>query len=209
MPKPLPDHVLDATGGDPDAVRAHLLDAAHRVVVERGLAGASTRHIAAEAGVAGGTLYNYFDDRLDLVATAILRRAHVVARPVGQLASRAGTRTVEANLRWFARHADTVLAELVPLFAAAFGEPALLARIRERMADGDPSHVATDAVVTYLRAEQELGRLRDDVDVGAAAAAIVSICHDRAFQRFLHGEGPRRGGGSGPAISLVVDAITT
>ena len=194
MPKPLPAHIRDATGGDPDAVRAYLLDAAHRVVVTHGLAAASTRHIATEAGVAGGTLYNYFDDRVALVAAAILRRAHVLAEPIAGLPGRAGTRTVKANLRWFARHADSVLDELVPLIAAAFGEPDLLTTLREQMHDADPAHIATVVVVDYLRAEQDLGRISRSVDPTAAAVTIVSLCHDQAFQRFLRGQEPAREG---------------
>lgn len=188
MPKPLPHHIRDATGDDPEAVRAYLLDAAHRVMATQGLAATSTRHIAREAGVAGGTLYNYFDDRVDLVAAAILRRAHVLAQPIAELSSRAGRYTVRSNLVWFARHADRVLAELVPLMAAAFAEPDLLATLRTQMADDDPAHIATHVVEDYLRAEQALGRVRPRTDCAAAAATIVSVCHDRAFQRFLRGQ---------------------
>jgi AcrR family transcriptional regulator len=188
MPKPLPAHIRNATGGDPDAVRAYFLDAAHRVVVTQGLAAASTRHIATEAGVAGGTLYNYFDDRVDLVAAAILRRAHVLAQPIAGLTTRAGKYTVKTNLLWFARHADSVLSELVPLIAAAFGEPDLLGNLRAQMADDDPARIATDLVEDYLRAELALGRVAAGADCAAAAATIVSVCHDRAFQRFLRGE---------------------
>jgi AcrR family transcriptional regulator len=209
MPKPLPDHIRDATGGDPDAVRAYLLDATHRVVVSQGLAAASTRHIASEAGVAGGTLYNYFDDRVDLVAAAILRRAHVLAEPISRLPQRAGTRSVKANLQWFARHADSVLDELVPLIAAAFGEPDLLATLREQMADADPAHIATTVVVDYLRAEQTLGRISPDIDPAAAAGTIVSLCHDRAFQRFLRGQEAPAPARTDREIDFIANALAT
>ncbi len=187
MPKPLPESVRAATGGDPEAVRAYLLDATHRVIVERGLSGASTRHIAAEAGIAGGTLYNYFEDRTQLVAGAILRRTHILARPIGELPSRAGTHTVRTNLEWFACYADEVLEELVPLIAAAFGEPALLATLREQMAVDDPVHVAGHIVTAYLLAEQALGRVAAGADCAAAGATLVSLCHDRAFQQHFRG----------------------
>lgn len=207
MPKPLPDHIREATGGDPEAVRTYLLDAAHRVIATRGLAAASTRHIATEAGVAGGTLYNYFDDRVELIAATILRRAHVLAQPISQLAERAGTRTVETNLTWFARRADAVLEELVPLIAATFGEPDLLARLRDELADSDPSHLATAGLVDYLRAEQDLGRVAAGIDPDAAADTIVSLGHDRAFQRFLRGEATSPGDGMAHQIRFIVGAL--
>ncbi|MEO6628754.1 MAG: helix-turn-helix domain-containing protein [Aquihabitans sp.] len=207
MPKPLPDHIRAATGDDPDAVRAYLLDATHRVVVTQGLAAASTRHIATEAGVAAGTLYNYFDDRVDLVAAAILRRAHVLAQPIAGLTARVGKYTVKTNLLWFARRADGILDELVPLVAATFAEPELLATLRAQMANDDPAHIATVVVVNYLRAEQNLGRISSNSDPDAAAGTIVSLCHDRAFQRFLSGQPPSSRDGIARQIDFIANAL--
>jgi AcrR family transcriptional regulator len=158
--------------------------------------------------VAGGTLYNYFDDRVELLAAAILRRAHILAQPIEQLPERAGTRTVKTNLQWFARHADAVLNELVPLIAATFSEPDLLATLRQQMADADPAHIASTVVIDYLRAEQALGRIAADTDPVAAASAIVSLCHDRAFQHFLRGEHTRTRGGLGREIDFILQALT-
>src|SRR2546429_165264 len=62
MPRPLPPNVMAITGGDEEALRDHILRAAHQVITERGLAAASIRVIAEQAGVSAGTLYNYFDD---------------------------------------------------------------------------------------------------------------------------------------------------
>lgn len=44
-----------------------LLEAATRVIAERGYAGLSTNRVAAEAGVSVGSLYRYFGDKDDLV----------------------------------------------------------------------------------------------------------------------------------------------
>ena len=71
MPRPLPPHVVARAGGsETEAVRDHILDAALRVIVTQGLAAASTRAVAAEAGIGAGTVYNYFDNRLQLLAHA-------------------------------------------------------------------------------------------------------------------------------------------
>src|SRR5512140_2152261 len=53
--------------------RDTMLKAARHVVARRGLAGASMQAIAAEAGVAKGTLYLYFEDRDDLIEQAVGR----------------------------------------------------------------------------------------------------------------------------------------
>lgn len=42
-------------------------------------------------------------------------------------------------------------------------------------------------VERYLLAERELGRISPQASCHAAASTIISVCHDRAFQRYLHG----------------------
>ena len=51
-----------------------ILDAASRILADEGVALARIDAIAAEAGVSGGTLYNYYGDREGLVK---IGRAHV------------------------------------------------------------------------------------------------------------------------------------
>lgn len=206
MPRPLPAHLQAATGGDVELIRAHILDAAHRVIVRDGLAGASTRAIAAEADLGAGTLYNYFDDRAQLIARALLRQAHLLAAPLGALPGRAGSSTVLSNLHWFARHAGVVLDELVPLVGAALSDPDLLVRLRLEFAHDDPGTIGTYVLTDYLRAEQSLGRVRDDANCAAAATAIVGLCHDRAFQHVLFGARKRS---ITAAVDLIGDAVTT
>src|SRR5664279_4110421 len=100
MARSLPPSVLAITEGDQDAVRIHLLTATLRVIQEKGLAAASTRAIAQEAGVSGGTLYNYFGSHVLLLAKSIVHYARTVSVPVADFPSRAGTETVEANLQY-------------------------------------------------------------------------------------------------------------
>lgn len=189
MPRPLRPPVLAVTDGASDAVRAHILDAARRVMADKGLASASTRAIADEAGVAGGTLYNYFDGHADLVAKCIVQHARNLMGPVSGLQGRAGNGSVAQNLRWFVRQAATVLDQLVPAFAAAFSDPALLTAVQREMASGDVADDPTKVLEQYLRAERDLGRLSADADCRAAASILVSLCHQDAFDRHLHGAG--------------------
>jgi len=207
MPRPLPAHVLALTEGDADAVRNHILDAARRVFATKGLAGASTRAIADEAGVSGGTLYNYFGGHLQLLAQAIVQRAKDVADPVVNLPSRAGKATVADNLRLFVRHAATVLDQLIPALAAAFSNGELLDAVRRELADADPLNDPARVVERYLLAERDLGRVAPGADCRAAASLVVSICHDEAFNRYLVGgtrpPTPRR-----KEIALIVRSIT-
>lgn len=210
MPRPLAPHVMASTAGEHEAVRDHILDAAHRVITSQGLAAASTRAIAEEAGVGAGTLYNYFDDRLQLLARSMLRRGHLRSHSLADLPDRVGSDTVAGNLRLFVRRLETMLDELVPLFAAAFSDVDLLDALRHEMAShGRPSGpFATQPVERYLLAEREIGRVAPDADCRAAASLVVSLCHDRAFHRFFHGATGRPKPRAGE-IDLIVRAITT
>jgi AcrR family transcriptional regulator len=54
---------------------AQLLDAATRVFASKGYRAATTREIAAEAGVSEGTIYNYFESKYDLLIAMSKRLA--------------------------------------------------------------------------------------------------------------------------------------
>ncbi len=191
MPRPLPPHLLALAQDGPQAVRAHILAAAQRVIDREGLALASTRAVAEEAGLAGGTLYNYFDSHTDLIAQAIVDRARDLADPIADLPARAGSVSVEANLGLFVSTAAGVLDRLVPVIGAAFSDPHLLRAVRRHMADVGPFDDPALLLERYLLAERDLGRVAPDADCRAAAALVVSLCHDDAFHRHLVGDQDR------------------
>jgi AcrR family transcriptional regulator len=60
---------------DHDVRRKQLLDAVWRIIARAGIAGATTREIAREAGVSNGVLAHYFPDK-DSLLTAALRSSY-------------------------------------------------------------------------------------------------------------------------------------
>jgi AcrR family transcriptional regulator len=60
-----------------EARRNQILDAAAKVFAQKGFHAATTRHIASEAGVAEGTIYNYFDSKGDLLVEIMMRLSAV------------------------------------------------------------------------------------------------------------------------------------
>jgi AcrR family transcriptional regulator len=59
------------------ARRNQILDAASKVFAEKGFHRATTKQIAREAGVAEGTIYNYFDSKSDLLIGIMMRLSRV------------------------------------------------------------------------------------------------------------------------------------
>jgi len=84
-------------------VRATILDAAEELIATRGLVGAGLLPIARRAGVAVGTLYNYFADREALIA-ALFETRRAAMRPRLLEAAHAGAELAfEPRLRRFVR----------------------------------------------------------------------------------------------------------
>ncbi|HEU0035457.1 MAG TPA: TetR/AcrR family transcriptional regulator [Kofleriaceae bacterium] len=84
-----------------EAVRAAILDAAEELIANRGLHGAALLQIARKAGVAVGTLYNYFADR-DALVRALFESRRVAMRPGLRAAASAGAELAfEPRLRKF------------------------------------------------------------------------------------------------------------
>lgn len=170
--------------------RGRIVEAAERVMRERGLARSTTREIAREVGLSEGALYKHFDSKEELFMCVLAERLPSFVALAKDLPGRAGRGTVEGTLGEVARMSLAFYAEGFPVIASVFAEPVLLARhVDELKKRGGGPHRANEAVAAYLRAEQELGRVREDVDPEAAAAMLLGACFQRAFlQNFLDGD---------------------
>jgi AcrR family transcriptional regulator len=122
-------------GGDGQDLREYLIVTAARLIDERGSAGLSVRDIAREAQVADGVLYNYFEDKEDLLAHALLAHVGTVMNASPGLPP-AGTGTVAENLRLFIDTGLATLTRVVPAFAGLISQPNVLKRFHA-MVGGD------------------------------------------------------------------------
>src|SRR5215218_11172017 len=100
--------------------RAQLVDAAERVLRSKGLARATTKEIAREAGCAEGTLYLHFADKLDLIRAVQEQLLPPFVDLLQRLPGKAGTRTVAANLTEVAEQGMTLYRDFVPVNAGVF-----------------------------------------------------------------------------------------
>ena len=122
-------------GGDGQDLREYLIATAARLIGERGSAGLGVRDIAREAQVADGVLYNYFEDKEDLLAHALLVHVGTVMNAAPRLPA-AGTGTVAGNLRLFIDTGLATLTRVVPAFAGLISQPNVLKRFHA-MVGGD------------------------------------------------------------------------
>ncbi|MFF8414609.1 TetR/AcrR family transcriptional regulator [Streptomyces omiyaensis] len=181
-----------------DATRTKLVDTTIRLVREVGYAKTTTRAIAQAAGVAEGTLYRHFPDKATLFAEAVLQQNKHVVDWIETLPARAGTATVATNLTDCLTHLATLRADILPLELAILTDPEL-ARVTPPPGalPGPPGRLAE-----YLRAEQDLGRLRADADPDHCAVVLLALLFGMAMhpplppdQRLL------------PALPGIADAV--
>ena len=173
--------------------RQLILDGAKKVVRDKGLAGATTREIARAVGVADGTLYVHFADRVELFLALLRQSLPPMTGPLRELEYLAGLGTVRGNLEAVVRGALGFMQEIVPLAASLFAEPELLrAHQEELQRRNEGPHISMAAVENYIRAEQRLGRVGKRVNPKTVYVLLFGACLHRVFiSHFLgHPIGP-------------------
>jgi AcrR family transcriptional regulator len=195
--------------GDGQNLRDYLITTAARLIGERGSAGLGVRDIAREAQVSDGVLYNYFDDKEDLLAHALLVHVGTVMtsrRPMPP----AGTGTVAGNLRLFIDMGLDALTRVVPAFAGLLSQPKVLMRFHA-MVGGDAAFAGEAAAggeeapasgeTGHDQASQPAG---PDDDGGPAGLPAILATYLRAEQRLGRID---EAADIDAAVTLVVGAI--
>ena len=169
--------------------RQALIEAALQVFLERGFARATTREIARRAGLSEGTMYRHFSDKYELFHEVFLSLVLEIGEELKRLPERAGGETVRANLESVFSQIGQMQAQLSSLMASIWADPALGksfdAYARDSAQEGFERPEPVTLVAEYIRAEQELGRIRRDVDATEAAAVVVSVPFASGMERAL------------------------
>jgi AcrR family transcriptional regulator len=170
--------------------RERMVEAAERVMRSKGLAHATTKEIAREAGYSEGAIYKHFESKEELFIRVLAERLPPFADVLAELPRRAGREAVGDVLEEVAGVALAFYGKSFPMSVSVFSEPGLLARHREEMYKrGAGPHKANEALMAYLEAERDLGRVREDADPEAAAAMLLGACFQRAFLGSFSGDG--------------------
>jgi AcrR family transcriptional regulator len=194
-------------GRDAQNLREHLIATAARLIGERGTGALTVRDIAREAQVADGVLYNYFEDKEELLANALLAHVGAIMGSAPALLPEPGTGEVADNLERFIDGGMQVLARVTPAFAGLLAQPKVLTRFHA-MVGGDAAFGAgtadqsdsdsrpeeppegqgrslPDMLTAYLRGEQRLGRIDPAADVDAVVILIVGAIHGQVLPRIF------------------------
>jgi AcrR family transcriptional regulator len=157
--------------------RGKLLEAAARLFIERGYLNTSLNDVAQEAGVSLPTIYQYFADRNDIVATLAADHA------LGMLRAGAGDWKPESGRLGLRR----AIAALVTLYAQSspfFSLWEVASHVDERLADlrRDFEDAFRSTIARRMRKGIEFGVIRSDLDPLEVARAmnlmVQSYCHD-------------------------------
>jgi AcrR family transcriptional regulator len=159
-----------------DETRARLIEATKSVVREVGYAHATTKAVAEAAGVAEGTIYRHFPDKVSLFFAAALSGSQVIIEEFATLPDQAGTATVQENLERALIRLLEVRQDLLPLELAMMSDPEMAKRRQAMEAPellpGLPS--PPEAISAYLDAEARLGRVRSDLDSRQVSLVLLS-----------------------------------
>jgi AcrR family transcriptional regulator len=177
---------------DWDARRDEILSATWRVIARDGIARATIRAIAREAGCSRGILAHYFDDKADILGSALLMsHRRVVARMeagAAGLTGLAALRVIMLEALPLDEQRDLEAQIEISFWGRALGNPALrelqhaeFDRFAERLGG-------------HLAEADKAGELRDGVDLALAAHQLLVLIDGLSAERVLYPDrvGPDR-----------------
>ena len=169
---------------DWDSRRDEILSATWRVIARDGIARATIRAIAHEADCSRGILAHYFDDKADILGSALLMsHRRVVTRMEAEAAGLTGLaalRVIMLEALPLDSERDLEAQIEISFWGRALGNPAL----RELQ------HAEFDRFAERLRGHlaeaEKAGELRDGVDTALAAHQLLVLIDGLSAERVLY-----------------------
>jgi AcrR family transcriptional regulator len=169
---------------DWDARRDEILSATWRVIARDGIAGATIRAIAREANCSRGILAHYFDDKADILGSAlVMSHRRVAARMDARAAGLTGLsalRVVMLEALPLDEQRDLEAQIEISFWGRALGNPAL-----RKLQHAEFDRFAA-RLRGYLAQAGQNGELRDDVDIALAAHQLLVLIDGLSAERVLY-----------------------
>jgi AcrR family transcriptional regulator len=171
------------SAGDAVPTRERILIAAIDVMRGKGVAAATTRTIAAEAGISEALIYRYFKSKLEVLRAAVREEVgSAFNETLAALSAQVGMATPAEHLERAAGAALAFYHDLIPLLASLFSENALIESYRASLREHEAGpHRAIRLLGDYLAAEQRQGRIAAEIEPLAAAQMILGACFQHVF----------------------------
>lgn len=172
-----------------------LIDAADQLLRENGLARATTRKIAQQAGVAEGLLYHHFRDKAELIHEVVIHCLRDFHETLDNLPFLVGQHTVAQNLTRVLEIAYDAQCRITHIVCGVFSDHQLRTRTREIIRERQLGPQRSISILAdYLAAEQKLGRVRTDIaPLSAAKLLLASSFHGGMINQFLDSDTDRDG----------------
>ncbi|MFV0532727.1 MAG: TetR/AcrR family transcriptional regulator [Cumulibacter sp.] len=184
---------IHAAGNDPSGAcaqrRLDIIRATWRVIDRIGIANATTREIAREAGFSSGVLAHYFKDKSDIMANAMLAAHTEVVKRMerSKLEGLAGLR--EFMLQCLPLDARRVLLARIEIsfWGMAVGDDELIALFTDEINRGYQSRV-----LAFLGQARARGELADSVDERKLARELHVLMDGLSAQAAINATAPKR-----------------
>jgi AcrR family transcriptional regulator len=167
-----------------DERRDEILAATWRVIARDGIAKATIRAIAREAHCSAGVLAHYFDDKADILGSALLlSHRRVVARMDVRVAGRTGLdalRVIMLEALPLDDERDLEAQIEISFWGRALGNPEL------RTVQNAEFDRFARRLRAHLAEAREHGELRDGVDLDVAAHQLLVLIDGLSAQRVLY-----------------------
>lgn len=169
--------------------RQKILEATEHLAQIKGLGRVTTKEIAQQTGLSEGALYRHFEHKEE-VFFAILAQ-HLPPFLVTLQTYTAGSGALPANLEGIALATLRYYRQLLPISAALFADTDLLGKYRSLLhqIEGGP-HTVFELAASYIREEQQLGRIAPDVPALTLAILLLGPCFQYEFVRQFTGDPP-------------------
>jgi AcrR family transcriptional regulator len=188
-----------------EARRNQILDAAAAVFAEKGFHRATTKDIAGRAGIAEGTIYNYFNSKDDLLIGMMTRLTEL--ETLGDELTEALQGDVRDFFVAMFRHRVESLGRAQGILQAILPEVIANAELREHYYQRFVLQV-TGLIEQYVRARIELGHIRP-IDAPLATRVVQSMFVGLFVMRILGDEALREGWDDLPELlaTIIFDGL--
>jgi AcrR family transcriptional regulator len=167
----------------PSDTRQKLLDAAARVFARHGLAGATTRAIAEEAGVNEVTLFRHFQTKDRLLAAVVGENFGDAGNEPADATLPPATADLRADLVAHARHYEKLLKHNISLVRTMIGEIHHRHRGHEKQVFSGIFGPVKAAILERIRLAQEAGELSADLQADILADLFGAMIFTGTLRR--------------------------